>query len=199
MKRILIVLFSVLLVFSFSSCEKDKSDEVIANYEEYWKTMKIWSNSTDVIDYEAAEGTGIVEVSLKAGDTGKVNKYSLQDSLKLIGVKGKVDSIESVSGSITGTHKGMSNWDLTYKDIVITYKLEDDETEYTFTLSGTDKSVLSEDGIQTAEINLKINGKEYKISQTANNKTNKFISATVNGKDVNMRLLNGYYYTISAT
>ena len=35
MKKVLIALLAVLLLLSFTSCEKDKSEEVIAAYEEF--------------------------------------------------------------------------------------------------------------------------------------------------------------------
>ena len=41
MKKILIVLLSILLALSFILCEKDKSEEVIANYEEFAKACSV--------------------------------------------------------------------------------------------------------------------------------------------------------------
>lgn len=47
MKKILIVLLSVLLALSFISCEKDKSGEVIQKYEDFKKSQSAYSIASD--------------------------------------------------------------------------------------------------------------------------------------------------------
>ncbi len=53
MKKVLIVLLSVLLALTFISCEKDKSGEVIQNYEDFIKTRNASENAFEFC-YELA-------------------------------------------------------------------------------------------------------------------------------------------------
>ncbi len=197
MKRILIVLLSVLLVFSFSSCEKDKSEEVIAVYEDYWKTSAIIGNVSGIPGY-TVPGEGSNKVNATVSKDTLRYESNLQDYLELVGVEGKVDSITDASGSITGTYDSNQVMDLTYNDVVITYKMTGDDAEHKLTFSGTQKFQITDD-VQTGEFKFTVNGTVYSYSTKADLKAVKYISVSVNGKDVDVRLLNGLLYIRSKT
>ena len=117
----------------------------------------------------------------------------------------KVTEITSQSGSVTeSAGEETSDVDAEYRDISITYKYTEgsDTTvkEGTLTVSGTYKHLYNATsaslsralrGNESVSYDLTINGKQYKLSYYLDYTSNKgYTSASVNGKDVELRLLN---------
>lgn len=65
MKKILIVLLSILLALSFILCEKDKSEEVIANYEEF---AKAYSVGMAAIEFSPQESKALSDITIGNDD-----------------------------------------------------------------------------------------------------------------------------------
>ena len=189
MKKVLIVILSVLMLLSFSSCQKDNSEEVIAALEDYYKTNNILGKTTSTVSYTAM-GDGSVNQIISQSS---VKETDLENCLRKLGVitgSDTVSEVKSASGSITGIESD-ANTSLTYTGITIKYTVGEDTTEREFTFSGTVKSTLTVSGEKTkseAAISLTINNTAYSVSIAAED--GKATSVTVNGKAVDPRLLN---------
>ena len=182
MKKTLLIMLAVLLLFSFVSC-KDSSDEIIAVYEEYKTTDKIITDIYRLIYYNA-ESDGTVNYSVSS-----VGKSDLALLFNDLGIDQTPDEIKSASGTVKGK-KGSGAAEVEYKDIVITYTVDGIEGEQTFKLSGTsvDKPETS-DEIWSHDYSFKLNDKEYSLSYSVDG-ADKYTRAIVNGKNVELRLLN---------
>ena len=188
MKKVLIAMLAVLLLLSFTSCEKDKSEEVIAALENFYKTGDCVFCAMGVVEIPDDE---TVNYEYTDATTDVSDAYLHAFLYNICGVKKEVASIESVSGKVTGAQKSGVSSDLTFSDVVVKYKLADDETVYEFTLSGTYKGSIEKKGeteIESREFSFTVNGTQYSWSYTMENE--KYTAASANGTSVDVRLLN---------
>ena len=204
MRKIVIVLCAVLLVLSISSCEKDKSEEIISTYLEYLEGMFL-----NRAAYSAFNGlytwTGDeVDTMLTDGEALKSTDYpnrilKITDGLNNFNVTGAVTK----SGKITGSKKteaGSFSEALIFADAVIEVTYTDysgaeekKDQKATLTINGTysygwDKS--TETKISTYSYDFTVNNKTYKVTKVYDDNASKITAATVNGKDVNLALVN---------
>ncbi len=186
MKKILLILSAVLLLFSFVSC-KDSSEDIVAVYEEYKATEVIKNRVYGLFNCSGGfEGT--VKYTLTEKDT---ETTSLAPLFKALGIEEEPATIESVSGTMEVTR--VSGTDIEYKDIEIKYTISGSEEVKTFTLSGTYKANVpdaSVKGVTNDDYSFKLNGKEYSLSNSRISSERKYTRAVVNGKNVEIRLLN---------
>ena len=185
MKKVLIALLAVLLLLSFTSCKKDKSEEVIAAYEEFVSVKDICSDAARMLN----------NVEVEKDNT--VNESHIVSLVKAInGIDIEIKSNKITSGSKDSTSEGDVHT-TTYSDVVIeyTYTEGSDTTEKagTLTVSGTYVSESPTKRAATAysdvSYELTINGTKYKLSYYRDS-YGKYERASVNGKDVEVRLLN---------
>lgn len=140
MKKVLIILLSVLLALTFISCEKDKSGEVIQNYEDFMKSYNAHRKASfcnnlvyKYIEYDESYNNGKVEK--KFGDDDKADILSFlndyKDNVKtILNVNADsitIDSVESISGELKGEDRydvenKEGNFELTASDIVVKFK-----------------------------------------------------------------------------
>ncbi len=185
MKKILIVLLSVLLALSFISCEKDKSEEVIANYEEFCKVYKIDNTALSLFSSASTE-TDLKETSI---DTKNLSSF-LSALLSSSDITGPSASTNFTSGSYAKKTEGDTT-KVTITDAVfkVSYTIGDKNvTDEEYKISGTCVTKNPEDGTGSYDYSLTINGTGYSI--TMSGEKGKVTSATVNGKAVDVRLLN---------
>lgn len=217
MKKVLIVLLSVLLALSFISCEKDKSGEVIQNYEDFIKSSRTGSSLNSIFSPYIREkrDTKTYKIDKEFSDADKDDIKSLLEDKsyyvgKILGLDDiTVTSVESVSGKLQGDAS-----DYTASDVVIKFKYttsngKDDEEATDKAIDGEIKmnmkysdSGINGDGIETYSVSsLSLQGVSYKdVSYSeAWKKTGernytlvKYTSATVGGNNVELRLLNVY-------
>ena len=119
MKKVLIALLAVLLLLSFTSCEKDKSEEVIAALEDFYKTGNRLQYSMHIMEIPDDE---TVNYEYTDATTDVSDSYLHAFLYNICGVKKELASIESVSGKVTGTQKSGVSSDLTFSDVVVKYK-----------------------------------------------------------------------------
>ena len=183
MKKITIILLALLLLFSFTSCKKDKTDEVIANYEEFAKAFNLGKeilnakNTVGEISLDDYTGSNIEDIELIAQ---RIFGYEDVTITKLTEAKG---TVENTQGYTDGEH-------LTFKDWKFSYECTNDGTVGTgkITISGT-ASCDEKDGTDIYVYDFVVNNQNYKAEFST--KDNFFTAATVNGKAVEIRLLNG--------
>lgn len=205
MKKLFTILLVVfLVVFSFVACEKDKSEEVIKNYEDFEKTR----GSASSISYVAR--------TIQTGKDGEVTKDNitvdtLSSILKMVETEDKiVTEIVSAKGTILDDTKteGITSYStsIEIKGLEIKYKYTTADAkeakEGSFTMNGTSSSdvkAVDEKGTEihvTSKVSgLVVNGTSYKditleLSGSITSKKITATSATVGGKAVDVRLLN---------
>lgn len=142
MKKVLIVLLSVLLALTFISCEKDKSGEVIQNYEDftntynaYSKVRNIYSTLEKIGTWEYDEsGNRTLDIEFSDSDITKVQEILKNNSYyvgRILDVDNynpiyiTITSVGSVSGKLEGKIQSSSsqyNEEYTASDIVIKFK-----------------------------------------------------------------------------
>lgn len=150
MKRLTIIALAVLIALSFVSCSKDKTEEVIKNYEDYIASSAVAKvNSGLMINYSefAKREGGKVEKNIDDEDF----RLKLIDNLKRLvktsenkkkiweeyGIPSDVYGIEivsvtPVSGNLKGTYTDEQNYEYSLSNVVInfTYNTYDkDETK----------------------------------------------------------------------
>ena len=217
MKKYFIIILAVLLLFTFTSC-KDKSAEVEAEYApklkaEEEKQASIVKNYEDFCEaYKAAKfiwdlyyGAG----KIKADGTYQLGNFTDDYTLHITQARYLVTlsegtasgsvKVDFTSGTVEVDNYGesyfYSNKDLEFKDnkLTVKYKIEGDSEEKSadITLSGT-LSVTVGTTEKTVEVNLTVGDKTYNASWTLNysSSSSKFTKATVNGQEVEVRLLN---------
>ena len=183
MKKVLIALLAVLLLLSFTSCEKDKSEEVIAAYEEYCKVCSVGSWAYASFKYPESGSVNFTSLT-------KDNISENQLSYCLDYLDGSwLDKVDAVEGSVTGTYS-KTDADITFKGVKITYYVEGDSTtKHELTIDGTFKFTQNTDMTTgKVEANMTINGNAFAFSYTVEN--SKYTAASVNGKSVDVRILN---------
>ena len=182
MKKVLIAILAVLLLLSFTSCKKDKSEEVIAAYEEFCKAQHVVGYAYGSFNYP---DSGDVDITSLTKDD--VN-YNVSNCLNhLDGTN--LDSVDATEGAVKGK-VSQGEKELTYTGVKITYYVEGDSTtKHELTIAGTFKLVQNTDASTgKLEANLKINGNDFALSYTMEN--GKYTAASINGTDVNLTLLN---------
>ncbi len=185
MKKLAIVLLAAMLAFSLTSC-KDKGDEVIATYEEFCSTVTLGMRVEQVFgspfDYD------------DPATTAEPNGHGISAIIGLSsGSACEVKSIDSKAGKVEVTsNDDNSKKTVTWKNVVIGYAEEDGKTG-NLTLNGTyeKEAVLNRAKATTTayRYNFTINGTPYSASYTIDYNTG-YSAASVNGKDVNLRILN---------
>ena len=201
MKKVMIVLLAALLLVSFSSCKKDKSEDVIATYESFCKVQeivddvpRIFSNM-DVHNNEPVEKSNS-DISIDSDLTYLLSdidsKYEKIYTLKDLSATGTVKRELSEEGT-TSTE----TWTVTNCEVSFKYDLKDNLEAFIddkITINGTFvvKTLGTTRGDYEAEevdASFSLNGTNYSISYATNTKPS-FTRAKVNGNDVDLRLLN---------
>ena len=216
MKKYFIILLAVLLLFTFASCSKDKSEEVRAEYEEKLKAEEekqasIVKNYEDFCEaYKAAEfiwnlysyGDG----KISANGTYQIEnfenftlhraeaRYLVTLSEGTIPDGGDVDfksgtvEVDNYSEAAFYSNKDL---DFTDNKLTVEYNSGSEKKSAEITLSGT-LSVTVGATEKTVEVNLTVGDKTYNASWTLNysSSSSKFTRAKVNGQEVELRLLN---------
>lgn len=211
MKKLSIIILSLILLFCFVSCEKDKSGEMIENYEAFVKAYKVCNYTFSALPNRSS--------SSSAGTSGVTNvaeKYSeaSDDHLSALYSTIHEDSnitITKITGG-SGTYEytyddnaeeDILNLTVTYNNVILKYTYTDaDGTEkndgemkisegtYKRKTSSIDDTSSKGTSINLYDVkcNMTIEGTTYEITYTKKGST--FTSATVNGKEVQIRLLN---------
>ena len=185
MKKVLIVLLSVLLLISFVSCEKDKSEEVIETYEEFWETYRTINATTGAL----SEGTN----NKPTLETKDFPDYNVYRALRILGYN-EVNNLEVTSGegSTSLTSEGDDSTQK-YENIKVVASGEGNPIKtYTLAFSGTIKE-SGDSATDTYDANFTITVNDDTHTYTMKyvmDKEHNFISASVNGKAVDVRLLN---------
>ncbi len=195
MRKTLIVLLSVLLIVFFPSCEKDRSEEVIAAYSDF-----ITSSAGQTRAYNALlELTP--EITSNIGYVDKTFSSSIMPSTKNVESAFReitddyvitVDSIISAEGTIKGK-RNVSNIEIEADNvkIVFSYTYYSDTLIGTITLSGRLTKHESAEYISYTSCSLILQGTQLKdVSYTTDKSSNSFLSASVDGMSVELRLLN---------
>ena len=190
MKKLSIIILSLILLLCFVSCEKDKSEEMIANYEAFAKVYKVCDETWCALP---KKNTNMSE------DTD-VSYYDIQNILTAIDSENSnvevIDSSVKKSGTITATEDGDKET-YTY-DIKIDYEYIKGGTgsvkqNGTLTISGTyEKTEIKPKAIANDEdvkCKFTINGTPYEIAYYQKGNAT-FTSASVNGVAIEVRLLN---------
>ena len=186
MKKISIILLALLMLLAFVSCDKDKSGDMINTYEEF---VKAYNNCLEIPTYFAKDG------KIEASDIGNWELRMLVHTLN--GSYIGVTSLEVADGSSTTltTSEDKNTKTYTFNNISITYKYtegEEDTTEKdgTYTLTGTYVVTDSADKGSSYSFDITVNSEtKCKIAYSKDAK-GAFTSASVNGTDVELRLLN---------
>ncbi len=185
MKKISIILLALLMLLAFVSCEKDKSGDMINAYEEF---VKAYNNCLKVRTCFAKDG------KIEKSDIGEWEFWSMVNTLS--GKDINVTSLEVADGSSTTvtTSEDKSTKTYTFNNISITYKYTEgkDTTEKdgTYTLTGTYAVTNVADKGTSYSFDVTINSEtKFKIAYSMDKK-DAFTSASVNGTDVELRLLN---------
>ena len=192
MKKFLIIMLSVLLLLSFTSCEKDKSGDVIAAFEKFANekevAFQVWSLFSPDESKKNITTTDVDESTLSY----LLAAYYDEDGDQIIGGTRKVTD---ASGSIT-VDGNKYTYDLSFSCDEYKYGESEKYRTTDFVISGSCeyKSESVERGTGTSIITLSsditVNGKNYKLSYTQNGGTKKYSAASVDGTAVELRLLN---------
>ena len=210
MKKVLIVLLSVLLALSFVSCESDKSEEIIAVYDEYVRgrnfTNGAFYSFYDLLTYEE-DGYIYYNDETTLSDNDITNRDYVGDLIAIVDDVKYLDVTSAVAKS--GTIKNTSDsTDTTYSN-TITF------TDCVIDAIYTDNS--GEKAKEGEKTTLEINGQYSYLSQYDEGKKNilsrsytydfsideisyrielekdadyNFTSVKVNEKSVDLRLIN---------
>ena len=210
MKKAIIVLLSVLLVISLTSCnQQDKAAEMVSNYEKFTTGLAICKGAAD-----ACRRSMSSESATKTLNEGNIHKGSLKYSIEArngypFGILNS-PTVTSVSGTVTGTSS-----EATFKNVKVesTYTFNSDyravndgETRNdTLTLSG---SYSYNENIDGDEISVTIECNDLKVNETVYNlscrivvgdsETWIFTDAKIDGKDVSLALLNAARVDVSS-
>ena len=229
MRRVITILLVVFLALSFVGCEKDKSEEVVKNYEDFMRTHEI-ENSLSSYSYGLPNGVDPTKkgkpANFKEEDISKELVSALHYDLDNVWIDDTSITIEEVKGQYekysereTTTSEDGKTTNVegknTFKifDLEITYIYTDDNNKKirrTITISGEyednykSKSVEVEGNTEDSYTEtitcsgLEVDGTSYgniEYTSEAKFENNNVISAwkltgaTVNGKNVDLRLL----------
>lgn len=212
MKKYLIILICALLAFSLISCEKDKSEEMLDTFEAFNDTAKKASVMKEVFNSyintdlptTAADGKHEYSVALADDKGAKLNQKALEALIKW-GLATehdvKVTKWELTTGELKGKIEGDINTNgslevsVTNAKFTCTYDIVDgSEPEpieknktYDFTINMKYKE--SKEGSKVSfYISFSINGKTNEVSYIIDTSTREMLSASINGKKVNLRI-----------
>ena len=213
MKKSLIIMLAVLMAVTVISCEKDKSGEMIQNFEDF-------KNAEDM--FEALVSDGLAEdlsdaadsetyaLSIKVEDLpDNTLEYTAGEVMEAMTDEENIDIIvrdtveNSKAGTISGTYKEdeqsltFSNFKVTVTYDVKDYSGETSETikeneEFTLEINGTYNYSVSAEGVYTLSTALTINGRSYNVESVYRGPDyeRKYSVAKINGSDVNLKILN---------
>ena len=188
MKKLVIVLLAAMLVFSLTSC-KDKSEEMIEIYEKFCSTVTlgdcVMETFDDPVDFDTdttAADPNLINLSRIIG----LSSGSVVDVKSIVSKAGEVEVV---------SNDDFSNTTITWKSIVIGYTAEDGTTGQ-LTLSGTYEHEYVLDTSASRAVsksisyryNFTINGTSYSADYIQ--ESGKYSAASVDGKGVNLRILN---------
>lgn len=192
MKKSITAVLLILLALLFVSCDNDKSEEVIATYEKFCQTYVMMAPVTGLFP----ETTG----SLANKEIKSENMKAFLSALhpgKIIEVTTEKPAFTKGTITITNDESSKKKTAVVSSDpdaqFSISYKLtKDKETEqktneqHFISLSS---SMEDNDSVTTVSYSLTLDDKVYG-SITYSHDGEKFTSATVDGKSVDLRLLN---------
>lgn len=202
MKKLFTILLVVfLVVFSFVGCEKDKSEEVIQNYEDFEKTKSamfiLGAVSKDLSSSEKTELSKEKITTDTLSDVLYTVEHERKTVTEVLDAKGTIFSEGKVEKGVTSASVKFSGVEIKYK---YTTDEEKEPKEGILTLSGTIAYDIKAVSQESTEIHysyrtsgLAINGVSYKditLEQSMNKDGFKTTSATVGGKAVDVRLIN---------
>ena len=186
MKKLSIILLALLIVFSFSSCKKDKTEEVVSAYENFIKAEAVDDKAYNLFFSSLNEDNDNLNLTPTT-----VEGYSLPALLRSLGLSEDSLSDITVSGTITGKIQ-KRNKNLTFNNIKISYKVAEGDKELTLTGTYSNEQGDTGTGPATARSTscaFKINGTDYAVSCKID-ENGKCTAASVNGTDVDVRLVN---------
>ena len=186
MKKLSIILLALLIVFSFSSCKKDKTEDVISAYENFIKAEAVDDKAYNLFFSSLNEDNDNLNLT-----PAEVDSYSFCLLLRSLGLSEDSLSDITVSGTITGTIQ-KRNKNLTFNNIKISYKVAEGDKELTLTGTYSNEQGDTGKGPATARSTscaFKINGTDYAVSCKID-ENGKCTAASVNGTDVDVRLVN---------
>lgn len=194
MRKVMTALLAFLLIFSFASCEKDKSEDTIATYEKFITSERILFYAESLYETTGADVGEGVNAQI---DKALIRDYILESLLEKLDAKyAKITTptVESTTGNIKAVTSG-TNTKITYENGVISFKYTPEgateEVTDKLTLNGTivREAVSSRgDSGMKYTYDLTINGKAYRLSYEYDG--GKYTSAKVDGTDVDLTLLN---------
>ena len=213
MKKSLIIMLAVLMAVTVISCEKDKSGEMIQNFEDFKNAEDVFEalvseGFSDELEDEADAET--YAVTLDISDLADSNLESVVEAVMEVmadveNLSMIVKSVDSKAGTISGTYKE-DNQSLTFSDFSVAVKYDVKEysgsssspttikenEEFTLEISGTYKYSVSAEGVNTLSTALTINGKSYNVESVYRGPDyeRKYTVAKINGNDVNLKILN---------
>ena len=126
MRKVLIVLLSSLLLFSFASCEKDKSEEIAQTFVDFVDTTNLlndlYDSFDDVIISDTDYNTTPIDLSKSTDQpdfsSSLLKKYiTIEDKQKI-----DVTKVES-KGTISGTTEDKEDITFTDTSFTITYNV----------------------------------------------------------------------------
>ena len=194
MKKFLIIMLSVLLLLSFTSCEKDKSGDVIAAFEKFaneketaYRVYTLFSsvNESDITTEDVGESSlGNLLAAYYDEDSEPIQQGTI--------------TVTAASGSVTSEGEVSSGKKVSFQNVTFSCKEYRDSKEYRstdFVISGSCEYKSEPVRAAGASIinyssDVTVNGKNYKLSYTWNDGTEKYSAASVDGTDVELRLLN---------
>ena len=213
MKRSLIIMFAVLMAVTVISCEKDKSGEMIQNFEDFKNAEDVFEalvskGFSDELEDEADAETYAVTLDISSlDDNDSKLEYAVEAVMEVMAddenLSMIVRSVESKAGTISGTYKEdeqsltFTNFNVKVKYNVNEYSGSSSTTikeneEFTLEISGTYKYSVSAEGVYTLSTALTINGKSYNVESVyrVEKYERKYTVAKINGNDVNLKILN---------
>ncbi len=196
MKKFLIVLLAVSLTLLGSSCEKDRSEEVLSTYYDFVTSSAAQTRAFEVLlDLAPEIKSNVCFVDKTFSDLIKPTEKSVANAYyKMYGQN--IDNtvkIISVEGRIRGT-RNVQDYDIEADNvkIVFTYKLMDEENLVgTIEISGKLTQKKDAETKTCTSSSLIYQGKQMKdVSYTLIEESNRYTSAIVDSKNVELRLLN---------
>lgn len=202
MKKPLLILLSLILIFALTSCAVDKDKVQI--YEDFVKSYTVSERIPDIIGAittELKEEEATVDLNKSKPTKEQVfSAYSIYS--KAVGdVTNNItiteDSIEAegiIKGKVKLDDDELTEMKADVKDVKISFKytlVGSEETKsYTISLN-TVLSYTVKDDVESKEYSsLKMNGVTYKDISCTRDENNSFTKATVGGENVDLRLLN---------
>ena len=201
MRKVLIVLLASLLLFSFTSCEKDKSEEIAQTFVDFVDTTNLLNDLYGSFEYVIIDDTDYTTKPIDLSELGDDDQPDFSSSFlkKYITIEDKqeieIKKVES-TGTISGTTEDKKDITFTDTSFTVTYnvlsaddKVVEEGKKLTLTLSGHYYNE-TKDRIETMKISMTLNSTEYAATMVTDWSTYTVTSATVNGKDVNLTLVN---------